>query len=303
MAILITGATGFIGRSLVKAFSAFEEVTVVGRDWVRLEQVFSSNYKKITWAELSTLSPGDFDLIIHLAGKSIDSFRWSSTQLKEIYESRLNSLDELIGWILRSDYRPRLLVANGVGVYGMQSFEDLRSFGEEDPVEKCGKVGTLASLGQAIEKGVHLVSQTIEVSSLRFGLVLKKEEGILKHLVPFFSYGMGGVLGSGKQVLSWIHIEDLIRSILFLIQYPVEKAWNLTSPFPVSQKEFANCLARALNRPCFFTAPKWLIELAFGKQAELLLTGQRVVPSKLIAQGFEFSYPRLEEALALGVSC
>ena len=137
------------------------------------------------------------------------------------------------------------------------------------------------------------------MTTTRFGVVLGQGEGMLKQLSPSFKWGLGAIVGDGKQILSWVHIDDVVGGLIFLLDHPeLTGPFNLTSPYPVSQAEFARVLAKAMHRPLLLTMPAFVIQLLFGEMGEcLLLKGQRVLPKRLLASGYTFRYPALVDAL------
>lgn len=297
MNVLIAGATGFIGRNLITALQHNHNITVVGRNWNRLKHFFPNHIKLQTWETLEELEAAPFDAIINLCGHNISASRWNPTVKQQIIDSRVNSCTTLIQWAMKQNAKPHFYCANAVGIYGMQKSKDPQSLSEESPLiaqDFLSEIGKKwqDSLQPAIDFGM-------KVTITRFGVVLKKDEGMLKKLYPSFYLGIGAILGKGKQVISWIHIEDVVAAYVFLLDNPeLTGPFNLTSPNPVTQQQFAKTMAKTLHRPLFVTLPSWLIKGIFGEMGDsLLLHGQRVIPKRLLEAGFEFRYGTLKEAL------
>ncbi len=300
MNILIAGASGFIGQNLVKALETNHKITVLGRKAALLEKLFGESIKKCTWDSLDSLDAKAYDVIINLCGHNIGASRWTPKIKKQLIESRVKTCRTLIDWAINKDAKPHFYCANAIGIYGLQENGDLKAFDEnsvinfENPPDFLAEIAVLwqNAMQPALEKGM-------KVTITRFGVVLKKGEGILKKLSPSFYLGFGAVIGEGRQTLSWVHIDDVVCAYLFLLKHPeLTGAFNLTAPNPVSQKQFAETLAKAMHRPLFLKIPEFVISKLFGEMGDsLLLKGQRVHPKRLIEEGYSFIYPDLSNAL------
>lgn len=298
MNILIAGASGFIGTTLVKSLSKNQKITVLGRQLEKLELAFSKNINKLIWDNLTNHDATQYDLIINLSGSSIGARRWSPTIKKELVESRALTNQQLIDWLINQNAKPRFFCANAVGIYGAQDMSH-ESF-DEDTRLPSSSDDFLQQIGLTWEQSLEAaIKADIPVTTLRFGVVLKQGEGMLKKLELPFRLGLGSILGGGKQELSWIHYKDLIHAIHFLIEHPnLTGPINITAPYPITQQDFAQQFARALRRPLFFKTPAWFINILFGEMGEyLLIKGQKVMPKRLTELGFKFSYPKIETAL------
>lgn len=299
MNILVAGASGFIGTNLVAYLARNHNITVIGRNLKKLQQLFAVNIKKLTFEHLVDCDAKNYDLIINLSGSNIGAKRWSSSIKQELIESRTLTNQKLVEWLINQKQKPRFFCASAIGVYGAQEIS-INSFDESSrlpviPEDFLQKIcfAWEQSLQKAIENG-------IPVTILRFGVVLKKGNGMLQKLELPFRLGLGSILGSGNQAVSWVHYQDLLNAIDFLIAHPILIGpINITSPIPVTQKEFANLLAQSLNRKLMFKTPSWFIKLVFGEMGEyLLLKGQKVMPKRLTEVGFKFIYPDIKTALA-----
>jgi len=299
MNILIAGASGFIGKELTQSLSKNHNITVLGRSNARLEQCFSNTIDKLTWQNLASHNAKNYDLVINLSGSSIGAKRWSDSVKKELIESRTLTNKQLIEWLIKQEARPRFFCANAIGIYGAEDVSK-EAVDEDSPIRSHGPDDFLQQISIAWEESLKpAIDKTIPVTIMRFGVVLKKGEGMLKKLELPFRLGLGSVIGCGNQTLSWVDYEDLVSAVLFLLERPeLVGPINITSPHPVPQKEFARLFAQALKRPLFLKTPSWLIKALFGEMGEnLLLKGQRVVPKRLTELGFEFTYPNIETAL------
>lgn len=301
MKLLVAGASGFIGRALVDALQHEHHITVIGRDKAHLKQVFSETVATYDWQQLKTLQGRDFDAIINLSGHNIAASRWNESVKHTIIESRVQTNKQLVNWLLEQQAKPHFYCANAIGIYGMQENGDLAAFDENSPIDYQHPRDFLAEVGILWEQSLQpAIDAGIPVTITRFGVVLKKNEGMLKKLAPSFYFAAGAIVGDGQQVISWVHIDDVIAGYRFLLQHPeLTGSFNLCAPHPVTQKEFAQTLAKTLHRPLFLTIPAFAIKLLFGEMGEsLLLKGQRVLPTRLQASGFQFGYTNLAAALA-----
>ncbi|MCP5369379.1 MAG: TIGR01777 family protein [Rickettsiaceae bacterium] len=298
MHILISGASGFIGTILVNNLSNNHNITVLGRKLNKLEQSFSRSINKLTFEDLPNHNAAHYDLIINLSGANIGAKRWTQSTKKELIESRTATNQKIIDWLIKQGATPRFFCASAIGIYGAQDIST-ESF-DEYSVLPLTTEDFLQNICFAWEESLQkAIDASISVTKLRFGVVLKKGSGMLQKLELPFRLGLGSVLGSGQQMLSWIDYEDLVRAVNFLIEHPnITGPVNITSPAPVIQKEFAQEFSNVLGRHLFFKTPAWLIKLLFGEMGEyLLLKGQKVLPTRLTELGFQFSYSRIMQSL------
>ncbi len=290
MNILITGESGFIGSAL-SSFLKKSDYQI--KKLVRTKKNLQPD--EIFWdpvsGEVNKDDFEDFDAVIHLAGKNVASGRWTKKRKQEIFLSRCRDT-WLLSQVLLRLYRPpkTLICASAVGIYGNRGDEILT---EESAVGE----GFLAHVCSEWEKAtIPIANRGTRVVNGRFGLVLGASGGMLHKMVPFFKWGLGGVLGSGKQFVSWIALEDLLCAIEFALTHQeLEGPVNMTAPSPVTMEEFVKTIAKALHRPAFFHLPAPLLKLLLGEMAtELFLTSTRAIPEKLIQSGFDFQYPELK---------
>jgi uncharacterized protein (TIGR01777 family) len=284
----------------VRKLKSNYRVTVLGRDKTELMRVFSQPVAISTWENLDELDAKNFDVIMNLCGHNIAASRWNESVKQNIIDSRVNTCTQLINWIISNQAKPRFFCANAVGIYGLQKERDTSAFNEDTPINTGNPSDFLNEVGVRWQEALQpAIDYGLSVTTTRFGVVLKKNEGMLKKLNLSFKLGLGSVVGSGKQILSWVDITDVVNALQFLINHPeLSGAFNITAPNPVSQKTFAETLARTLNRPLFLKMPDFVIRALFGEMGDcLLLRGQRVLPKRLIEAGYEFQYSFLEDAL------
>ncbi len=304
MKIILSGATGFIGTHLVSALLKQQhEIYIITTNPVRAKAIFGTSIQCYAWPDLNTLSPDDFDAVINLSGENIGQGRWTHKRKTKIVESRLLSTRSWVNWVLTAQHKlPHLYNASAIGVYGLQAnFIDKESADtEENLTSSQGTTDFVSYVGRAWEAACEPATKAgVSVTCLRFGVVLQNSGGMLKKLMPSFKLGLGMVLGSGKQAITWVHLDDVVASIVFLLQHPnVLGPVNVVSPGVVSQQDFADIFAKILHRPRLFVMPKFLIHFLFGQMGqELLLGSQNVYPKRLIELGYQFKFPELTKAL------
>ncbi|KTD31308.1 MULTISPECIES: TIGR01777 family oxidoreductase [Legionella] len=300
MNILIAGASGFIGHHLIDALRLTHTITVVGRDEAKLQKHFPKKMKICSWKKLTDLDAHSYDAIINLSGHNIGESRWNEKIKRQLIDSRVNTTTDLINWAIEQKAKPHFYCANAVGIYGMQKNEDPQAFDENSPINFSEPCDFLSEIGIRWQNALQpAIDYGMQVTITRFGVVLKRGEGMLKKLVPSFYVGLGAILGDGKQMISWVHVDDVVGAYLFLLDNPeLTGPFNVTAPIPVSQAQFAHTLAKAMHRPLFLKIPPAVIRTVFGEMGEcLLLKGQRVVPKRLVDAGYQFHYPELTIAL------
>jgi uncharacterized protein (TIGR01777 family) len=299
MRILLTGGTGWIGRGVASKLRADgHEVAVLTRSIRRALDTVKSQVRFIEWDPRGSTVPDltgfDPEAVIHLAGESI-ARRWTKGRKREIRDSRVNSTSLLMKALrpVVEKHPVRVICASAIGYYGPRGDEEL------DETSPGGK-GFLADLcrkweSAALDAGLPQSRRTC----VRIGVVLGRGGGALKKLLPAFRVGLGGPSGSGRQWMSWIHYDDLISLIAFLLSSPdAPPVVNATAPHPVTNRDFADALGRALGVPAVLPAPAFLLKLALGEMADVVLEGQRVLPHAAEKIGFHFTHPQLDEALA-----
>lgn len=292
MNILITGGSGFIGKSLCAALvEAGHTPLVVSRSPEQTRrQLPDAVVVRSSVAKFAEDAPA---AIVNLAGEPIAEGRWTDKKKRALLESRVSITRELVQLCATQASPPSVLVsASALGYYGDQGARDVTE--QTTPNDEFSH-----RLCRAWEAEANKAEASgIRVAILRIGLVLDAGGGMLSKTAPLFKLGLGGKLGSGKQYMPWVHREDIIRMILFLIEREdLSGPFNGSAPNPVSNAEFSRELGRALNRPAVLPAPALALKLVFGEMSRLLLTGAKMRPARLQEAGFEFRYPRLEQAL------
>lgn len=288
MNILMTGGTGFIGGALTKFFlGQRHNIIVLSRDSHHLPNVrVIKSIKQIKYDE-------KIDVIINLAGAAINK-RWSDDYKKLLISSRVEVTRSLVTLIKSLKTRPELLIsASAIGYYGTQNskYLDETSSYTDDFTHKLCNLWEL-EVGKAEELGIR-------ICITRLGVVLSRHGGMLEKILPLFQLGLGGTIGSGKQFLSWIHINDVTNVFNFLISNKEQKGiYNLTAPYPTTNAQFTKVLSTKLKKHSFFTVPSFLIKMVFGEMGDkLLLNGSAVYPKKLLDNGYEFKFQTIEVAL------
>lgn len=292
-AVLITGATGFIGTRLVAALvAAGHDVTVLTRDAASARHL-ATPLRIVT--DLAAL-PDSFacDLAINLAGEPIAGGRWTARRRARILESRIDTTRALGTLFDRLERRPAVVVSgSAIGFYGTSAGTTI----DEGVGRGTGFAAEVCARWEA--EALRLAGPNTRVVLLRTGIVLGSSGGMLGQLLPLFEFGLGGPIGSGRQIVSWIHRDDLARLIVTAAADPdIAGPLNAVAPNPVPQRAFARAIGAALHRPALLPLPAAPLRLALGDLAdELMLGGQKVLPVKAIFHGFRFRYPRIEGAL------
>jgi uncharacterized protein (TIGR01777 family) len=295
--VLVTGASGTIGRALCDAlFARGDDVVGLTRDTGRARLA----NPRVTWHRweptLERPDPAAFeavDGVVHLLGERIDQ-KWTPEAKERIMESRRKGTHNLVQAIAALTHPPKVLVSqSAVGYYGDR--------GEEEVDESDGPGTTFDSkVVVAWEAAAHeLDSGDVRLVIVRTGQVLSTEGGMLKEMLPPFKLGVGGPLAGGEQYLAWIHIEDELGILLWALDDEnVSGTVNASSPNPATNKDFSKALGRALNRPAVMPVPGLVLDLKFGKEfGQVLRGGQRVVPKRTLELGYSFKHPELDEAL------
>ena len=293
MKLLITGGTGFIGSALCKTLAQHgHELIILSRDLSR--RAPSARVTFYVWGapEWQRAAQG-VDAVINLAGEPLAAKRWSPQQKSRIRESRLVTTRRLVEAMARWPKKPAVLVnASAIGYYGPRGDEQLTE--ADGPGE-----GFLADVCRAWEaEALRAESLGIRVVRLRIGLVLGCGGGALSKMVPPFRWYLGGPLGTGRQWVSWIHQDDVVGLIEWALANPlIQGAVNATAPTPVAMREFCRRLGEALHRPSWVLVPSFALRFLLGEMADLLLTGQRVIPHVALQRNYPFAYPSLLQAL------
>jgi hypothetical protein len=296
MRVLITGGTGIIGSALARDLvAAGHEVVALTRDPARATGlppgVTAAGWDARTAAGWGHLAAGA--AIVNLAGESIAGGRWTAERKRRIHDSRVGAGEAVMAAIRAAAPRPRVLLqASAVGYYGPRG---------DEPVDESAPPGGDFLARVCIDwEAATAEAEALGVrrAVLRTGVVLARDGGALpKMLLPFRLFA-GGPVGGGRQQVSWIHLADEVGAIRFLLERDDARGpFNLTAPEPVSNREFARAAGRVLRRPSFFPGPAAAMRLVLGEMADILLTGQRAVPKRLLELGYRFCFPSLDPAL------
>lgn len=298
MKLVVAGGSGFIGQALLQRLVNEEhEVTLLTRNSSEAGRQINPAVEIVQWDALSVGSwsskVNGADAVLNFAGEPIAGRRWTATQKEKITRSRIDATRAIVSAIRQAEKKPSVLVnASAVGYYG--------SVEEGHVTETRGPgVGFLSQVCSLWESEARTAeSLGVRVAMLRIGVVLGDGGGALEKMLLPFKIFVGGPIGSGKQWFPWVHRDDVIGAILYTLATPnLSGPINMTAPEVVSMKDFCSALGEVLNRPSWAPVPGFVLKIMLGEMAEMLLTGQRVVPSKLQQHGFHFKYPNLIPAL------
>ena len=298
MRIVITGATGLIGKALCEGLIPDYEITALSRNPEKAKSVLGPSVKVVQWdgrsgGQWEQCIDGAF-AVVNLAGENIASGRWTYSKQKQILESRVNAAKAIVDAIASAKSKPNVLIqAAAVGYYGFRHREAVNE-------ASLSGGGFLADVCRQWELAARPVEKAgTRCVIIRSGMVLSGQGGALPRIVKPFKFFLGGYPGTGRQRVSWITIDDEVKAIKFLIENPGPSGvFNLTSPNPVSMKELCCQISRILKKPCWLPIPALALRLAFGKMAdEILMADQQVVPARLSEAGFNFAHPNIAEAM------
>lgn len=294
MKIAISGGTGFVGRHL-SSFLNNEGHTVYILTRKKIDSSPTSNIQYVQWAANSNTFPlSSIDVVINLAGESINNGRWTKKQKEKILESRLQTTKGLIKQLHTLEIKPHTFInASAIGYYGTSQKQ---SFTEKHETPGNDFLATTVSLWeQAASNAKSLGIRTIYT---RFGIVLGQDGGAFPKMLSPYQLYIGGTIGSGNQWLSWIHIDDAVRIIDFAInKKDIEGPLNITAPTPATMKEFGKNIAKITGRPHWLPVPSFILHTLLGEMSMLVLEGQHVLPHKAIEYGYQYKFLTLEHAL------
>ena len=298
MKIIITGATGLIGKSLCeKLISRGDTITVFTRSVDKAKKSLPQVKDFVEW-DYENLDKwqseiNNVDAVIHLAGANLFGKRWNENYKRKILESRQNSTRNLVNVIANVENKPSTFIcSSAVGIYGNrgdQLLTEKSALGNDFLAQVCKTWE--AEAAKVETSGVRRVS-------IRTGIVLSTKEGALKQMLLPFKLFVGGPLGNGKQWFPWIHIDDLVNTFLFCLDNTnIKGAVNGVSPNPVRMSEFAKVLGKVLHRPSFFKVPVFVLKMIVGEFADSITASLRAVPEKLVQNNYNFKFEKLEAAL------
>lgn len=275
--IAITGSSGFVGTNLKRYF------TDLGYEVLPIARGDLSNQQRLQ--EIINQS----DIVINLAGANIIN-RWSESYKKLLYSSRIDTTKAIVEAINTVENKPSQLIStSAVGIY------DNKQTYDENGVHTSDFLGKLAEDWE--EEALKAKSESTKVSIFRFGIVLGKDGGALEKMITPFKLGLGGVIGSGKQAFSFIHIEDLLNAYKFVIENNHEDVFNLTAPTPTTNRGLTLALGKTLKRPTILPVPEFVLNIIFSEGAKVLTDGQSAIPKNLMDLGFEFKYKTINDTI------
>lgn len=300
MNILISGATGFVGQNLANHLKEHHNIYALGRDKIKIKNIFpsldSNAIHYITWQELNSYNAQDFDVIINLAGETINHLFWSTKTKINILNSRVETTKTLVDWCSKAINKElHFLNASAISIYGLYDKKTRLSNTENTIIQPHDDF--LSKIAFAWEEEVKKLKDcNIDYTLLRFAVILGKNGGALNKLLAPAKFGLAARLGNGQQPFAWIVIEDLIRAIDFIITKRLLGPINMVAPEITTQDEFYSELSKSLNKPYFLKIPAIIIKLFLRKMGqELLIKGQNAAPEVLITNGFLFKFNHLTE--------
>ncbi|MGO4889820.1 TIGR01777 family oxidoreductase [Anaerobacillus sp. MEB173] len=296
MNIVIAGGTGFIGSKLTEMLlQSGHHIYILTRSTKN-----KNNRERVTYVQW--LNDGDqpeehlkqIDAVINLAGESLNSGRWTETRKKNILDSRIDATNEILNLIEKLETNPHVLVnASAIGYYGTSL---TKTFTEDTTI--CGTDFLAHVVNQWEMVANHANDLGVRTVLVRFGVVLSTLGGALEKMVTPYKFFAGGTIGSGKQWLSWIHIDDAIRMILFALENDlIQGPLNVTAPNPVQMREMGKEISNVIGRPHWLPTPGIALKIILGEMSVLVLEGQYVLPKRAEEFGFTFDYPTLTQAL------
>lgn len=296
MKVLITGGTGFIGRSVRS------ELVSQGKEVITLSRANRESTDLIKYVLWSYKNPTDIseyinqsDIVVNLAGEPLSNTRWTREQKEVLYKSRVETTRLIVSAINNATRKPKKLISSSaVGIYGDRGDEKL----SEASVLGNGFLAHICKDWEA-----EAMKAQTNVVILRIGIVIGKGGGALRRMLLPFKMSLGGPIGSGDQYMSWISHRDVVGMTMFAIENNnVTGILNATSPEPVTNKEFASTLGKVVHRPAIMPIPGFALKILFGEIADTLLAGQRVYPKKVLEYGYNFKLPNIEDALRKSIS-
>lgn len=294
MKILISGGSGMLGSYLIPLLLS-KGHTVVNLT-TKKTLINTGNIEHVYWnpakGELNHASITGIEAIVNLAGYNLSN-RWTDSNQRLMVDSRLDSTRLLVGFALKASIAPHVFIsASGSGYY-----KDSQEWMDESGYKGSGFIADLTKDWE--DALTPLLQRNIRTVIMRTGVILDKEHGALAKMIPFFRWGLGSAVGSGKQHLSWIHAHDAANAYAFALENAnVQGTYNLATNNPVTNKEFSKVLAQVLQKPFFLpNIPGFILRLLFGKMSQLVLRSTRMSAQKLMSAGFQFKFPELKEAL------
>lgn len=293
MKIAITGGTGFVGKELTDLLlQKGHEVYILSRS----KQGKERGITYVQWLSENANPEKQLegvDAVVNLAGESINNGRWTEKQKRKIYDSRMESTDEVLRILHVLTVKPKVLVnASAIGIYPASTSRRYTDKSKEFGTDFLARtVRDWELKAQGAEK------LNIRVACGRFGIILGKSEGALSLMAMPYKLFVGGPVGGGDNWMSWVHVKDVANVLLFAIEHPINGPFNITAPHAKKMKDFGKTLATILKRPNYFPVPSFALKLVLGEKSQLVLEGQHVIPQVLLDEGYTFQFPNLESAL------
>ncbi|AYC30235.1 TIGR01777 family oxidoreductase [Paenisporosarcina cavernae] len=294
MHVVITGGSGFVGQELTRLLeSKGHTVTIL----TRKNSSQNGMTKKVQWLANGAkpeIELHNVDAVVNLAGTSINDGRWTEEHKEKIYESRMEATDELLRIVGELEQKPNVWInASAIGIYPAST----TAIYTENSIER-GTDFLAKTVIDWEQKAEHAEKFGTRVASGRFGIILGKDEGALPLMATPYKMGVGGKIGSGDQWLSWVHVHDVARAIVFAMENEhLHGPFNVVAPDAKQNNAFGKILGAVLNRPHWFPVPSFILKAVLGDKSALVLEGQHVKPEKLESLGFQFQYPTLTNAL------
>tara|TARA_B100001750_G_C15510214_1_gene603119 strand:+ start:68 stop:967 length:900 start_codon:yes stop_codon:yes gene_type:complete len=292
MKIVIAGGTGGIGKHLVSALKDYHEIIILSRS---KSQIISKKLQIINYStdiESWCKALNNTDVIINLAGEPIVAKRWSKKQKQIILDSRLNSIKQISKALKIINHNPQLIMnASAIGYYSYSSKRQ----------NEHNKNGSHFSSKVCVEwenKAVQdFSSQTKRLVILRMGIVLDSKSGILLKLCPLFRYGLGAIIGSGKQIFPWVDIDDVVESIKHIIKLDIKGPVNIVAPSEDDNYRFSKILGKVLGRPVFIRIPSFILKIFLGEMSDSVVNSSNIYPSILLKSGYQFRFAKLYDSV------
>lgn len=294
MKLVIAGGTGLVGQAVCDRLKKSHDITIITRNKKKASQQVDEGIQVCEWRETKFQSLiQESDVVINLAGENIGARYWTRHQKARILSSRVTATERIVASAITASNPPRLINASAIGIYGFKKTLKAQKEHVFTEISKLPSVKSdfLTKVGQAWENALQpAIDKKLTVVGLRFGVILSPKGGMLKKLLLPYKLGLGGRIGSGQQLISWVALADVVRAIEFMIERPaLSGVFNIVAPDVVSQEKFARTLAKSLHRPAIIPMPTFLVKWLFGEMGDcLLLNGHLIKGEKIVSAGFHY---------------